>query len=211
MSTRSTRTEVEDSLASELERSGSGRQLQNLFHIQWTSGFECCQSIPPSATNGGPFSSQTHFPAPPVMTMEGATSSGREQIETGEPQAIQIEVLTVGPPRPCQHGLIKFMCKNGEELGQGAFNVELIKGACQLSSRTSALPYLRSHRRRSSRGDTTRRQAIALSVGGRYSGEVGFDLDVEIRKQTSDDSQLRFSGGEGGDMGAGSSLDREDV
>lgn len=104
-----------------------------------------------------------------------------------------VNVLTLGPPRPCQHALIKIMGKHGRELGQGVFHVELKEGTCGRESSMmggSGVSCLQSERRRGN--ELVTRQTVELSVGGCYQGTVSFTLGVKARKRAEDGWSLHL-------------------
>jgi hypothetical protein len=75
--------------------------------------------------------------------------------------ALQVEVLTLGPLPPPRHALIKFLGLGGRELGQGVVCVGWPPQA----------------------EGSGRRQTVELSVGGDYRGSVSFDLDMKVRRR----------------------------
>lgn len=228
MGTKGRRTETGEHQSANIDSSSSGgdagatvgtRTLENIYQIPWTRGLEYQVNLPylhrerPSS-----FSSSSIFPpstSSPSMgaavaaaradtsrVVEGTSLSSQdassESKENDGGTAARVNVLTMGPPRPCQHALIKLIDKCGKELGQGVFHVELQEGSCTGApsiSGGSGGAYMLSERRRGT--ELVTRQRVELSVGGRYQGTVSFTLGVKARKRAEDGSSLQHTQGHG--------------
>lgn len=182
------------------------RKLENLHCIPWTRGLEYDANNLPflrrdNSSSSSIFSPGTSSPSLAVVAAAASrivggtplSSHGSSETKEGEGgTATRVNVLTMGPPRPCQHGLIKFMGKRGKELGQGVFHVELQEGSCGRGPLFGGAggSCMLSERRRGR--ELVTRQTVELSVGGRYRGTVSFTLGVKARKRAEDGSSLRL-------------------
>jgi hypothetical protein len=103
--------------------SSSRDLLPNLHTLPWHAGLLLATNAAAAAAARRPRRSRLSLPGASEGDSPSSDSAPQSSASSSEGGAIHVDVLTLGPPQPLQHALIKFVGPRGEEIGQGVISV----------------------------------------------------------------------------------------